>query len=97
MFPTWPVPRLYNQELVAVGVSQSSAAVICKVCKAARLLGLMYLRHGDSSGTQRKGNICHWNPLPRNGSDDVTLDGSVCVCVCVCNREFRRVSHALFE
>jgi hypothetical protein len=33
-------------------------AVICKVCKTARLLVMLQLRHRDSSGTQRKGNIC---------------------------------------
>jgi hypothetical protein len=22
---------------------------------------------GDSSGTQRKGNVCRWKPLPSNG------------------------------
>jgi hypothetical protein len=39
---------------------------------------------GDSVGTQRKGNVRHWKPLPSNGSEDVTVDTSVCVCVCVC-------------
>jgi hypothetical protein len=38
---------------------------------------------GDSSGTQRKGNVNHWTPLPNNSSKDVTW--LVCVCVCVCN------------
>jgi hypothetical protein len=32
---------------------------------------------GDSSGTQRKGNVCRWKPLPSNGSEDVTVDTSV--------------------
>jgi hypothetical protein len=39
---------------------------------------------GDSSGTQRKGSVLRWKPLPSNGSEDVTMDTSVCVCVCVC-------------
>jgi hypothetical protein len=36
---------------------------------------------GDSSGTQRKGNVRRWKPLPSNGSEDVTVDTSVCVTV----------------
>jgi hypothetical protein len=27
-------------------------------------LQLLRLRHGDSSGTLRKGNVCRWKPLP---------------------------------
>jgi hypothetical protein len=38
---------------------------------------------GDSSGTQRKGNVRRWKPLPRNGREYVTEDTCVCVCVCV--------------
>jgi hypothetical protein len=33
---------------------------------------------GDSSGTQRKGNVCPWKPLPSNAVKTVT--GTV-VCV----------------
>jgi hypothetical protein len=36
---------------------------------------------GDSSGTQRKGNIRHWKQLPSNGSEDMTVDTSVSVIV----------------
>jgi hypothetical protein len=39
---------------------------------------------GDSSGTQMRGNVRRWKPLPSIGSEDVTVDTSVCVCVCVC-------------
>jgi hypothetical protein len=35
----------------------------------------------DSSGTQQKGTVCHWKPLPSNGSEDVTVDTGVCVLV----------------
>jgi hypothetical protein len=38
---------------------------------------------GDSSGTQRKGNIRRWKPLPSKGIEDVTVDTCVCVCVTV--------------
>jgi hypothetical protein len=34
---------------------------------------------GDSSGTQKKGNVRRWKPLPSDGSDDVAVDTSVCV------------------
>jgi hypothetical protein len=33
----------------------------------------------DRSGTHRKGNIWCWKPLPSSGSEDVTVDTSVCV------------------
>lgn len=35
----------------------------------------------NSSGTQGKGNIGLWKPLPSNGSDDVSVDTSLCVTV----------------
>jgi hypothetical protein len=34
---------------------------------------------GDSSGTQRKGNVPCCKPLPNNGSEDVTGHKYVCV------------------
>jgi hypothetical protein len=37
----------------------------------------------DSSGNQRKGDVCRWKPLRSNGSEDVTVDTNVCVYVCV--------------
>jgi hypothetical protein len=33
----------------------------------------------DSSGTQRKGNLPRWKPLPSKGIEDVTVDTRVCV------------------
>jgi hypothetical protein len=36
---------------------------------------------GDSSATQRKGNVCCWKPLTSNSSEDVTVDTSVYVIV----------------
>jgi hypothetical protein len=36
---------------------------------------------GDISGTQRKGNVRRWKPLPSNDSEDVTVDTTVCVMV----------------
>jgi hypothetical protein len=40
----------------------------------------------EGSGTQRKGSVCRWKPLPSNGSEDVTVDIGVCVYVCVCTK-----------
>jgi hypothetical protein len=42
----------------------------------------------DISGSQRKGNVRRWKPLPSNGSEDVTVDTSVRVIV--------KCSHALY-
>jgi hypothetical protein len=44
----------------------------------------MVAEAGDSSGTQRKGNVRRLKPLPNNDSEDVTVDTRVCVCMCVC-------------
>jgi hypothetical protein len=35
---------------------------------------------GDSSITQRKGNVHRYKPLPSNGSEGVTVATGVCVC-----------------
>jgi hypothetical protein len=37
---------------------------------------------GDSSGTQRKGNVRRQKPLPSNDSEHVIMD-----TICVCNSE----------
>jgi hypothetical protein len=42
---------------------------------------LLWFKHGDSLGTQRKGNVSRWKPIPSNGSQNVTVDISVCVTV----------------
>jgi hypothetical protein len=46
---------------------------------------------GDSSGTQRKENVRCCNPQLSNGSEDVTVDTSVCVIV-NCKVQSRAVS-----
>jgi hypothetical protein len=35
----------------------------------------------DRSGTQRRGNVRRWKPLPSNWSEGVTVDTSVCATV----------------
>jgi hypothetical protein len=39
------------------------------------------VENGDLEETQRKVNTHCWEPLANNGSDDVTVDTSVCVTV----------------
>jgi hypothetical protein len=36
---------------------------------------------GNSSGTQRKGNVCRWKPLPSRAVRNVTENTSLCVTV----------------
>jgi hypothetical protein len=36
---------------------------------------------GDSSGTQRMGNVLPWKPLLSTSSEDVPVDTSVCMIV----------------
>jgi hypothetical protein len=67
-FSTRSVPRFYNQDQLAVAVSEledccGSLVVICcceKLVAEAR----------DRSGTQSKGNVRRWKSLPSNGTED---------------------------
>jgi hypothetical protein len=34
---------------------------------------LLWLRHGDSSGTKRKGNVCSWKLLQVDIAEDCSL------------------------
>jgi hypothetical protein len=52
---------------------------------------------GDSSGTQRKGKVHCWKPLPSNDNEDVTVDTSVCACAHVRNTELQSVSCAALK
>jgi hypothetical protein len=38
---------------------------------------------GNNSGTQRKENVRRWKALTSNGSENETVDTSVCVRACV--------------
>jgi hypothetical protein len=74
MFSTRSVPSCYNQDQLAVAVRE--------------LLGfsryeLWLLEAGSwdwgQFGNQEEGNVRLWKPLPGNGSEDVTVDTSVCL------------------
>jgi hypothetical protein len=77
-FSTQSVPRCYNQNQSAVAVTELLRFSLCEL-----LLLELVDEAGDSSGTQRKGKVRRWKPLPSYGSEGVTVDTSVCVCVCV--------------
>jgi hypothetical protein len=49
---------------------------------------------GDSSGTKKTENIRRWKPLQSNGSEDVTMDTSVCARMWQCTE---KCSHALYQ
>jgi hypothetical protein len=62
------------------------------ICFCANLVA----EDGDSSGTQSLGNVRRWKPLPSKGSEDVTVDNSVCVTV-NCKVWSRAVSNSLIN
>jgi hypothetical protein len=90
LFSTRSVLRCYKQGQLAVAVSwwasewDNSGSTVVVSCYCEKLIA----EAGDSSGTQRKGNVRRWKPLPSNGSEDVTVENRererLCVCVCVC-------------
>jgi hypothetical protein len=68
VFYTQSVPRCYKQDKLGVARSQlenrwGSDVVSC-CCEK------LVAEAGDSSGTQRKGNVRCWKPLPSNGASE---------------------------
>jgi hypothetical protein len=56
--------------------------MICKVCKAARLLGVPAAEAQGQFWKAQEGDrptLESWKPLPSNGSEDMTVDTIVCV------------------
>jgi hypothetical protein len=68
------------------------AVLICKMCKATRLLKLLWRWNGNSSGTQRKGNVFRW--IPRSCDRAMALKTWLWTLVCVWQRSVNR-SHEL--
>jgi hypothetical protein len=64
VFSVLPVPRLYNED----HLSRS----------AGRQLRVSVAETGNISGTQRKGNVRCWKPLPSNAVKTVTENASLC-------------------
>jgi hypothetical protein len=57
-----------TREHAAMGEAFSVRSVPgCQVIVAVVRSEKMVAEAGDNSATQRKGNICHWKPLPSNG------------------------------
>jgi hypothetical protein len=52
-----------------------AAAYNCKNCKK------LLVRHENSSGTHKRGNVHCWKPLQTHSSEDVILDNSVWIIV----------------
>jgi hypothetical protein len=50
-----------------------------------------------SSGSQRKMNVHGWKPLPSNGSEDLTVDNTVCVYVTVTCKAKSRVVYQMVQ
>jgi hypothetical protein len=77
----WSVPRCYKQGQFAVGVGWCEldnlwvSAVVSCCCEK------LVAEAGDSSGTQRKGNVRRCSRYQATASEDVTVDTSVCITV----------------
>lgn len=54
--------------------------MISYVCKVARLLGLLYLRHGNSLGPKGReaSAVGKLKPLLSNGNEEVTVNTGPC-------------------
>jgi hypothetical protein len=61
-------------ELVSYLDNRSGSIVVICCCEK------LVAETGDTSGTQSKGNVRRWKPIPSNGSEDVTVDTNMCVC-----------------
>jgi hypothetical protein len=76
-FSVWSVPGLYNEERLSANtiltlhkalIRSVMTLVGCEFRVAfVRSKNLVVAEAGDSSGTQRKGNVRRWKPLSNNG------------------------------
>jgi hypothetical protein len=77
------VPRQYNEDQLplSVNLSREVGEESRGSLQADRQLRVAVAGAGDSSGTQRKGNVRRWKPLPSNAVKTVTEITSLCVIV----------------
>jgi hypothetical protein len=68
----WPQPGSQRDNEPELGVKRGSA------CSQ---LSITVAEAEDSSGTQRKGNICQWKMLPSRAVKIVTENTTLCVIV----------------
>jgi hypothetical protein len=76
VFSVRAVPRSYKHGQSVRSVKPLEFPIIMS-CSCEKLV----VEFGDSSGTQRKENVCRSKPLPSNDNEDVNVNTSVCVTV----------------
>jgi hypothetical protein len=83
MCPVPSLPRLCNEDQLPLPVSKSVERE--SVGRQLRVVVVrsekMVAEAGDISGTQRKGDIHRWKPLPSSAVKTVTENTSLCVLV----------------
>lgn len=83
----WYLWRCYKRAKLAVSWATRSLGLAENCCRCCEKL-VAEVR--DSSGTQSKRNIHLWKPLLNNGSEDVTVDTTVCLCIKCSNAQYQR-------
>jgi hypothetical protein len=75
VFSTLSVPKCYKQDQLGARVNEW----LRELLRFSRELLLLEAGNeaGDYSGTERKGNVRLWKPLPSNGSEHVSVDTGV--------------------
>jgi hypothetical protein len=68
VFSVLSVLKCYKQGQLAVAVELVDE-LATELLRSSRCELLLLAEAGGSSGTQRKGNVRHWKPLPSKGSD----------------------------
>jgi hypothetical protein len=76
VFSVRAVPRLFNENQLQLRVSRERETVGREsVVRSEKPVA----EAGDISGTQRKGNVLRWKPLPSSAVKTVTENTSLCV------------------
>jgi hypothetical protein len=86
VFSLRSVPELYNNDQLSVSPSrvrvkslEESRQKERESLQAESQFRVAETEGGDSSGTQRKGNVHRWKPLPSSAVKTVTDNTSLCV------------------
>jgi hypothetical protein len=73
VFSIWPASKLYKEALGSSRAAPVQMMTIMGLLDYWRFgveftvsQQLLWLRHGDSSETQREGNVRHWKQLPED-------------------------------
>jgi hypothetical protein len=74
VFSVRSVPRCYKHDKLVAEQLEGCGSAIVSFCSEE-----LVAETGDSSGTQSKGNVRCWKPLPSNSTEDVTMGIGVCV------------------